>query len=77
MMDETANPFDTGYARSQLSVLFHELVFESRRIDALLSRARDQNLNDDRVGRARAYGELVDDRLTFWLHEWQPPEPPN
>jgi hypothetical protein len=75
--DDPADPFEIGYARSQLHLLFQELIAERRRIRALVDKARDRNPDDQRIGRAEACGKVVDDRVVVWLARWQPPEPPN
>jgi hypothetical protein len=76
MLDEIGDdPFDSGCARCVLDLLFAELIYERRRIDAITARARVQN--DPRLKRAEACGRVISDRLTLWLGRWVPPEPPN
>jgi hypothetical protein len=76
MLDEIDNPFDTSFARSQLNLLFVELIVERRRISTLVDKARDKNSADPRIERAEACGRIVNDRLVVWLDRWRPTEPP-
>jgi hypothetical protein len=74
-VDDLDDPFEIGFARSQLHLLFHELIVERRRISTLIDKARDRN--DPRLGRVEDCGKVVDDRVVVWLDRWQAPEPPN
>jgi hypothetical protein len=73
--DDPFDPFEIGYARSQLGVLFAELIAERRRISTLIDKARDRN--DPRLSRVQDCGKIVDDRLIVWLDRWQGQEPPH
>jgi hypothetical protein len=74
-IDAPDDPFEIGFARSQLNLLFVELIRGRRRIRALADRARDRN--DPRLERVEECGKVVDDRVVVWLDRWQPVEPPN
>jgi hypothetical protein len=69
--------FDAGCVKSTLDVLFGALVYERRRIDGLIERARNKDPHDPRIKRAESCGAIVDERLHKWLSRWEPAEPPN